>query len=111
MQFNNKVSAIVTGGASGLGKATTELIIENGGKIAILDRYELSNDFSIIKENKNNISMNVDVSKEEQIKECFELVYENILEVRSLKSRKSIYLNLVKMSAKLHNINFNSIGL
>ena len=39
------------------------------------------------------------------------VVYENILEVSSLKSRKSIYLNLVKMSAKLHNINFNSIGL
>ena len=81
MQFNNKVSAIVTGGASGLGKATTELIIENGGKIAILDRYEPSNDFSIIKEDKNTISMNVDVSKEEQIKECFELVYEKYKEI------------------------------
>ena len=30
--------ALVTGGASGLGEATVAMVVENGGKAAILDR-------------------------------------------------------------------------
>ena len=32
--------AVITGGASGLGRATAEMIIANGGKVAILDLNE-----------------------------------------------------------------------
>ncbi len=39
MDINDKV-AVVTGGASGLGKATAEALIAAGGKVAILDRNE-----------------------------------------------------------------------
>ena len=39
MQIKDKV-AVITGGASGLGRATAELIIEAGGKVAILDLNE-----------------------------------------------------------------------
>ena len=39
MNINDKV-AVVTGGASGLGKATAEAFIAAGGKVAILDRNE-----------------------------------------------------------------------
>lgn len=36
MQIEDKV-AVITGGASGLGRATAEAVIEAGGKVAILD--------------------------------------------------------------------------
>ncbi len=39
MNIKNKV-AVITGGASGLGRATAEMIIENGGKVAIFDLNE-----------------------------------------------------------------------
>ena len=32
--------AVITGGASGLGRSTAEMIIANGGKVAILDLNE-----------------------------------------------------------------------
>ena len=35
-----KVTAIVTGGASGLGEATVRRIVNAGGKAAIFDRNE-----------------------------------------------------------------------
>ncbi|MBJ57557.1 MAG: phosphotransferase family protein [Rickettsiales bacterium] len=38
-------------------------------------------------------------------------VYENILDIKSIESRKPIYLNLVKMLAKLHKVNFTLIGM
>ena len=39
MDVNGKV-ALVTGGASGLGRATVEMIVAAGGKVAILDMNE-----------------------------------------------------------------------
>ena len=39
MDLNDKV-AVITGGASGLGRATAEMVIKNGGKVAIFDLNE-----------------------------------------------------------------------
>ena len=39
MNIQGKV-AVITGGASGLGRASAEMIIANGGKVAILDLNE-----------------------------------------------------------------------
>jgi NAD(P)-dependent dehydrogenase (short-subunit alcohol dehydrogenase family) len=39
MEISNKVS-LVTGGASGLGLATAELLIESGSKVMLLDLNE-----------------------------------------------------------------------
>jgi 3-hydroxyacyl-CoA dehydrogenase/3-hydroxy-2-methylbutyryl-CoA dehydrogenase len=39
VDLNNKV-AVITGGASGLGRATAEMVINNGGKVAIFDLNE-----------------------------------------------------------------------
>ena len=34
------INAVITGGSSGLGKATAELIIQNSGKVTIFDTQE-----------------------------------------------------------------------
>ena len=34
------INAVITGGASGLGKATAEIIIKNSGKVTIFDTQE-----------------------------------------------------------------------
>lgn len=39
MKLNNKV-AVITGGASGLGRATAEMVINQGGKVALFDLNE-----------------------------------------------------------------------
>ncbi len=39
MDITGKV-AVITGGASGLGRATAEMIVANGGQVALLDRNE-----------------------------------------------------------------------
>ena len=36
MKLENKI-AIITGGASGLGRSITELLLQNGTKVAVLD--------------------------------------------------------------------------
>lgn len=36
MDLNNKV-AVIAGGASGLGRATAEMVINQGGKVALFD--------------------------------------------------------------------------
>jgi len=36
VDLNNKV-AVITGGASGLGRATAEMVINQGGKVALFD--------------------------------------------------------------------------
>jgi len=39
------------------------------------------------------------------------LVYESILQVQAIKERKVIYLQMVKMLAELHNVNYKKVGL
>ncbi|MEC8099807.1 MAG: phosphotransferase family protein [Pseudomonadota bacterium] len=39
------------------------------------------------------------------------IVYESILDVKRVKDRKEIFINMVKMLGNLHNINYEKIGL
>ena len=46
------------------------------------------------------------------IMECIEgIVYESILDVKSIELRKDIYLQMVKMLANLHNVDYEKVGL
>ena len=40
MQLNSSISAVITGGASGLGRATAQLLASHGVKVAIFDLQE-----------------------------------------------------------------------
>ena len=40
------INAVITGGSSGLGKATAEIILSNGGKVTILDTQKDIGEFN-----------------------------------------------------------------
>ena len=64
----NEVTAIVTGGASGLGKATVELIVNGGGKAVIIDQNEEKGHALAEKLGNNQVLFKkADVTSEEEI--------------------------------------------
>lgn len=64
----NEVTAIVTGGASGLGKATVELIVNGGGKAVIIDQNEEKGHALAEKLGHNQVLFKkADVTSEEEI--------------------------------------------
>ena len=69
MKLENKV-AIVTGGASGLGKAITELLLKNGTKVVVLDINRQALDS--LEENEDLLKIVCDITKEEEISKAIE---------------------------------------
>ena len=64
----NEVTAIVTGGASGLGKATVELIVGSGGKAVIIDQNEEKGHALAEKLGNNNVLFKkADVTSQEEV--------------------------------------------
>ena len=61
---------IITGGASGLGLATTQMIVENGGNAVILD---INEDAGKIVESDKILFVKTDVSNEEQVQNAIDL--------------------------------------
>ncbi len=67
MQLSETV-AVVTGGASGLGLATTEAILAGGGRVAILDLADRSNGVEVAQRlGDHTIFTPADVTSEEQV--------------------------------------------
>lgn len=64
MELQNKV-AIVTGGASGLGKAITEILLQNGTKVVVLDINSVLLDS--LEENENLLKITCDITQENEI--------------------------------------------
>ncbi|PZR19731.1 MAG: 3-oxoacyl-ACP reductase [Flavobacterium psychrophilum] len=66
-RFEGKV-AIVTGGASGIGKATVKILVEEGAKVTVADMNQDALD-AVKKEYGDNVlTLKVDVSNEEDVK-------------------------------------------
>jgi NAD(P)-dependent dehydrogenase (short-subunit alcohol dehydrogenase family) len=70
MQLGNKISAIVTGGASGLGEATVRFLANAGVKVAIFDMN--SERGEAVAKDVNGIYCQVDITQDDQINEAFE---------------------------------------
>ncbi len=71
MDLQNKV-AVITGGASGLGKATAEKVIAAGGKVAIFDLNEDMANATVKELGENAIAFKVDVADEASVKAAVE---------------------------------------
>ncbi|KKE79770.1 3-hydroxyacyl-CoA dehydrogenase [Oceanobacillus caeni] len=68
----NQVSAVITGGASGLGEATTRNIISKGGKVTILDLQE-DRGRNLVEELGENVTyIKTDVTSEESVQAALE---------------------------------------
>lgn len=66
MKFEN-VHAIVSGGVSGLGLATSERIVKAGGKVAMLDVNEQHGAEAVKKLGRNSLFIKTDVSSEKEV--------------------------------------------
>lgn len=76
MKYNNKI-AVVTGGASGLGKATSEQLVKLGIKVAIFDLNEQQAEQTVQQLGCDNASYYaVDVTNEESAEHAFKQVVE-----------------------------------
>ena len=75
---------IITGGASGMGKATAQLFAKEGAKVAILDinEQEGNKTIQLIKENGGEgIFLKTDVSNSKEIDESIEKIIKNFGEI------------------------------
>ncbi|HDR8982626.1 SDR family NAD(P)-dependent oxidoreductase [Burkholderia vietnamiensis] len=69
MQLNSNVTAVVTGGASGLGAATARRLAGHGVKVAIFDMNEAAG--QTLATEIGGVYCNVDVTSEEQVEAAF----------------------------------------
>jgi len=72
MAINNTLHAIVTGGASGLGFATAQAIVNNNGKVAILNTDRTRGEDARKKLGQNAIFIETDVSNTIQVNSAVE---------------------------------------
>ena len=87
MKLENKV-AIVTGGASGLGKAITELLLKNGTKVVVLDINRQALDS--LEENEDLLKIVCDITKEEEISKAIEQTKEKFSKIDILVNNAGI---------------------
>ena len=69
MQLNSGISAVITGGASGLGAATARRLASHGVKVAIFDMNEAVG--QALASELGGVYCNVDVTSEEQVDAAF----------------------------------------
>lgn len=87
MILANKV-AVVTGGASGLGKAITQILLNNGTKVVVLDINEAI--FAEMPKSDNLLNIKCDITNEDEIVNALKLTKEHFQQVDILINNAGI---------------------
>ncbi len=87
MDINNK-TALVTGGASGLGKVIVEDLLKYGAKVAIFDINQTALD--LMKENDNLFLIQCDLTKEEDIQNSVDMTLKKFSKIDILVNNAGI---------------------
>lgn len=90
-KVENKV-AIITGGASGIGKATASLFAKEGAKVAIVDINEKLGKQTEKELGKNSIFVKCDVSKNNDVKKMVDTVVKHFGKVDILFNNAGVYV-------------------
>lgn len=87
MELANKV-AIVTGGASGLGKAIVEMLLSNATQVCVLDinKEALDN----LENNENLLKIVCDITKEDEISNAVKTIKEKFINIDILVNNAGI---------------------
>jgi len=121
----SEIKAMVTGGASGLGEATVQRIVEQGGKAAILDLSVERGEAQVQQMGENVLFIKTDVTSEEEVRNAVQKASESFGSINTvvncagigvagkLLSRKGVHS--LEMFSKVISINligtFNVIRL
>ncbi|MAI02277.1 MAG: 3-hydroxyacyl-CoA dehydrogenase [Rickettsiales bacterium] len=116
--MENKISALITGGASGLGEATVREIIKNGGNVSIMDSQEEKAKVLINELGDSCSFFKTDVTNEESVNEAIKASIDKHKHINLLVNCAGIGIaNKVIGKEKLHDtnifqkvINVNLIG-
>jgi NAD(P)-dependent dehydrogenase (short-subunit alcohol dehydrogenase family) len=119
MKISDSV-AIVTGGASGLGKATVERLVAEGGRALIIDMNAEAGEAMVAKHGDKVLYANVDVVNEEQVKEAIQLAEKTFGAVHICincagigsggKKTLSAYKGVMELDVFRRVVNVNLIG-
>ena len=69
--MNNSLNAVITGGASGLGAATAENLIESGGTVTIIDIQEKLGKETASRLGENCNYIKLDITQEKEVQENY----------------------------------------
>jgi 3-oxoacyl-[acyl-carrier protein] reductase len=87
MELKNKI-AIVTGGASGLGKAIVELLLANDVQVVVLDIDKEA--LYKLEENSNLLKMTCDITEEEEVSDSINKIVEKFKKIDILVNNAGI---------------------
>jgi len=105
MKLENKV-AVVTGGASGIGKAIVEMLLDNSSIVVVLDKDQ--NALNNLNANDNTLKIRCDLKKESDIRDAINQTTEKYNKIDILVNNAGILFSEplvnIMVKDKRHNI-------
>lgn len=104
LNLENRV-AVVTGGASGIGKAISNALSECGVKVAVLDKSYSEDVRKEIERNPNILMYQVDITDVEKVKEVIENINKQFGGVHVLVNNAGVNFPMLLVDSKVENSN------
>ena len=110
MEISNKV-ALITGGASGLGLATAEVLVESGSKVMLLDLNEDNAKSAVEKLGTNSSYVIANVTDESSVQTAIDKTVEEIIKFKPVNQFKLMFDKISKnyQKKKFKKMNYSFI--